>query len=240
MARAVDIDAEPADEMAGSAALLRPNVADALATAPGPGLMAAVLSLMADGHDGQLSPRERLEVVAAWDRIEAFARAGKLTAIGDLDTALHPDLPDLGPVSVRPTANELAPVLRVAPRTASALVALTRRARALPAAMDAMAEGRLIPGHLDVLDQVTRDTHPSLTKALEAEAIACARRPRRVSSCTSTWRPRPLSGTRSTPPPPYNAGSASATCSCAAPRSPVVIASWPTCRRSTRSRSGTR
>jgi hypothetical protein len=40
--------------------------------------------------------------------------------------------------------------------------------------MDAMAEGRLIPGHLDVLDQVTRDTHPSLTKALEAEAIACA------------------------------------------------------------------
>ncbi|HEX5533322.1 MAG TPA: hypothetical protein VFX33_06230 [Actinomycetales bacterium] len=174
MAGAVETDAEPAEELAGSATLLRPHVADALATEPGPELLAAVLSLMADGHEGHLSARERLEVVAAWDRIEAFARAGKLTAIGDLDTALHADVPDLGPVSVRPTANELAPVLRIAPRTASALVALTRRARALPAAMDALAEGRLIPGHLDVLDQVTRDTHPNLTQALEAEAIACA------------------------------------------------------------------
>ncbi len=174
MGRAVESDAEPAEEMAGSASLLRPHVADALAAEPGPELVAAVLALMADGHDDHLSARERLEVVAAWDRIEAFARAGKLTAIGDLDTALHPDVPDLGPVSVRPTANELAPVLRVAPRTASALVALTRRARALPAAMDALAEGRLIPGHLDVLDQVARDTHPNLTSALEAEAIACA------------------------------------------------------------------
>ncbi|HEX5511969.1 MAG TPA: hypothetical protein VFX41_09660 [Actinomycetales bacterium] len=174
MRRAVERDAEAAEELAGSASLLRPEVAEALAADPGPELLAAALSLMADGADGPLSARERLEVVAAWDRIEAFARAGKLTAIGDLDTALHPDVPDIGTVSVRPTANELAPVLRVAPRTASALVALTRRARALPAAMDALGEGRMIPGHLDVLDQVARDTHPNLTAALEAEAIACA------------------------------------------------------------------
>jgi hypothetical protein len=176
MARAVEVDVE-AGAQDRPAAALRPPVAAALAVEPGPDLVAAVLRLMSGdaGADlGELTARERLEIVAAWDRIESFARAGKLTAVGDLDRALNPDVADLGAVTVRPTANELAPVLRIAPRTASALVAHTRRVRGLPAAMDALAEGRMIPGHLDVLDIVTRDTTTSVTVALEAEAIRCA------------------------------------------------------------------
>ncbi|HEX5533870.1 MAG TPA: hypothetical protein VFX33_09040 [Actinomycetales bacterium] len=176
MGRAMEVDSEPGAQDR-RAAVLRPQVTAALAAEPGPDLVTAVLRLMsgdADAELGELTARERLELVAAWDRIESFARAGKLTAIGDLDSVLNPDVADLGTVTVRPTANELAPVLRIAPRTASALVAHTRRARGLPAAMDALAEGRMIPGHLDVLDTVTRDTAASVTVALEAEAIRCA------------------------------------------------------------------
>jgi hypothetical protein len=153
------------------ASTLRSAVATLLAADPGPVLLTNVLDLMA--RSGELSPREQLEVVAACDRMVGYCQAARLTAVQDLDQALHPDVADLTSVSLRKAANELAPVLRIAPRAASALVGHARRVRGLPAAVDALAEGRLTAAQLDVLDQVTRDLPERLRNQVEAEAIRC-------------------------------------------------------------------
>ncbi len=169
MATAAEVEGI-ADE-APSASMLRPEVAALLAAEPGPDLLVGVLDLM--GRFEEISQREQLEVVAAWDRMVGYCQAGRLTAVQDLDQALHPDAADLQSVPLRKTANELAPVLRIAPRAASALVGHARRTRSLPAAVDGLADGRLTAAQLDVLDQVTRDLPEGLRGKVEAEAIRC-------------------------------------------------------------------
>ncbi|HEX5510565.1 MAG TPA: DUF222 domain-containing protein [Actinomycetales bacterium] len=168
---AIAAEVEGIAEEAPSPSTLRPEVAAALAAEPGPALLTGVLDLM--GGAGGLSPREQLELVAAWDRLVGYCQAGRLTAVQDLDEALHPDVADMESVPLRKTANELAPVLRIAPRAASALVGHARRTRNLPAAVDGLADGRLTAAQLDVLDQVTRDLPERLRGKVEAEAIQC-------------------------------------------------------------------
>jgi hypothetical protein len=169
MTPAVEMSAQEPEHRA--ACSVRPDLGEALAAEPGPSLLAGVLDLMS--RSDELSPREHLELVAAWDQLVGFCQAGRLTSIQDLDESLHPDVADLSTVPVRKTANELAPVLRVAPRTASGLVGHARRTRDLPAALDALAGGGLTAGQLDVLDQVARDLPEGLRAKLEAEAIRC-------------------------------------------------------------------
>ena len=89
--------------------------------------------------------------------------------------------------STRPAADELAAALNTAPRAASTLVGLVRRVETtLPAACDALADGRLELTRLRVVDQVVRDLP------------AAARRRSRPTACTPT-----------TPPAPRSAGSPS-------------------------------
>ncbi|HEX5533365.1 MAG TPA: DUF222 domain-containing protein [Actinomycetales bacterium] len=156
-------------EGAPAASSVRPELATALNVEPGSELLTGLLEVMAG--PGELSTREQLELVAAWDRTVGFCQAARLTAVQHLDQALHPDVADLTSVPLRKTANELAPVLRIAPRAASALVGHARRTRNLPAAVDGLAEGRLTAAQLDVLDQVTRDLPERLRGKVEAEAI---------------------------------------------------------------------
>ncbi|HEX5534935.1 MAG TPA: hypothetical protein VFX33_14440 [Actinomycetales bacterium] len=169
MTAVVELDEQEPEQRAAFS--VRPDVAEALGAEPGLSLLAGVLDLMS--RSGKLSPREHLELVAAWDRLVGFCQAGRLTSIQDLDESLHPDVADLGTVPLRKTANELAPILRIAPRSASSLVGHARRTRGLPGALDAVADGRLTAAQLNVLDQVARDLPEDLRAEVEAEAIRC-------------------------------------------------------------------
>ena len=79
---------------------------------------------------------------------------------------------------VRRTADELAPALGMAPRAASSLVSLVRRCEELPAAMDALADGRMDLPQLRCLDAHARHLPPGPRRALEAAAVRWA--PRRT------------------------------------------------------------
>ena len=178
----------------GSGRVLRGFVAAVLATATGPQLLSRLVELTGRGD---LSARECLEVSAGWKAMIGFCTAGQLTAVGDLDRALNPD-PSVsdgsGPGSpeapaavggpgrscpVRVTADELAPVLGIAPRAASALVGLVRRVEDLPAVVDALAEGRMDLTQVKITDQVVRDLSPAAVRVVEAAAVAWA--PRRTA-----------------------------------------------------------
>ncbi len=169
MTAVMDLDAEDPEQRTASS--VRADVAEALAADVGVSLLAGVLDLMS--RSDELTSREHLELVAAWDRLVGFCQAGRLTSIQDFDESLHPGVADLRTVPLRRTANELAPVLRIAPRTASGLVGHARRTRALPAALDALAGGRLTAAQVEVLDQVAQDLPEGLRAKLEAEAIRC-------------------------------------------------------------------
>lgn len=72
---------------------------------------------------------------------------------------------------MRPTADELAPVLRIAPKAASTLLTLARRPEDLPAAADAQAEGAMTYAQVRVTEQVTRDLPPGAATAAEATTV---------------------------------------------------------------------
>ncbi|MFP5334135.1 MAG: DUF222 domain-containing protein [Actinomycetes bacterium] len=173
-------------EGAGVRAGLRPVVAGVVSRPVGPELMAGLLELA--GRD--LSARELVEVTVAWKNLVGFATAAQLTAISDLDRAMSPPEPAgrttgrAGCVPAgRAAADELAPALRIAPATASRLVVLARRAeQSLPAALDALADGRLDLAQLKVVDEVTRDLPAGTRVAVEAAAVRWgpARTPRQL------------------------------------------------------------
>lgn len=158
---------------------LRAFVREAVGTPTGPGLAAALEALM--GRD-DLSAREWVEVTSAWKKMECYCVAARMTAVAEVDRAkigasegrTAPGRDD----PVRPAADELAPVLGIALRTASSLVGLTRRMDDFPAAMDALAEGRMDYAQVRVLDRVVRDLAPGAAAAVESAAVAWA------SGCT--------------------------------------------------------
>src|SRR5680860_1512121 len=156
--------------------LLRRSVAEAVGTPVGPALAVALEAVMGAGEE--LSAREWVEVAAAWKKVESYATAGRLTAVARVDRAMSagassaPGRDD----PVRPAADELAPALRIAPRTASHLVAFTRRLDGLPAAWDALGEGRLDHAQVRILDQVTQDLPAAARAAVETAALRWAGR----------------------------------------------------------------
>ena len=165
--------------------VLRSFVMEALAEPTGPGLLTRLVELTGRGD---LSARECVEVTAGWKQMIGFCSAGQLTVVGELDRSLTAPGPDEATSTaaapgrscpVRAAADELAPVLGIAPRAASALVALSRRVEDLPAAVDALAEGRMDLTQLRVLDQVVRDLPPAATAAVEGAAVRWA--PRRTA-----------------------------------------------------------
>ncbi len=168
------------------ARVLRPIVSKAVLLPTGPALMVALMQLM--GRD-DLSARELLEVTVAWKSLIEFCTAAQLSAVGDLDRQLNATsagvvgtskgvakgaLTDSELRTVRRTADELAPALRIAPRAASAMVALVRRTEDLPTAMDALAEGRMDLTQLRILDGTVRGLPLAATRALEDAAVRWA------------------------------------------------------------------
>ena len=158
--------------------VLRPDVAAALAEPVGAPLVTALSGLMGQ----ELSAREWVEVTAGWRRVVAFAHGAQLTAVAEVDRALcsDPAAPTRRPgrvPSTRAAADELAPVMGVAPVTASRLVGLARQVEAtLPAAADAAGEGRMDRSQLDVLATVTRDLSQAARRKVEALAVRRAPR----------------------------------------------------------------
>ncbi len=171
------------------AKVLRGFVASAVSAAPGPELVTALTALTARTD---LTAREWVEVTAAWKKVACLATAGQFVAIAELDQALNPGLgageradADRDAYAapgrtcpVRRTADELAPALGMAPRAASALVSLVRRCEDLPAAMDALADGRMDPSQLRALDAHARHLPTPAKRVLEAAAVRWA--PRRT------------------------------------------------------------
>lgn len=173
------------DDAASEAARrLRPVVVDAVAAATGPELLTGLLAVMARQD---LSAREWVEVCVGWQRLISYATAGQLAAVAELDRALPTD-PALrrgraGVPAGRRAADELAPALRVAPGTASALV---NRARVLdgelPEAADALADGAMTPAQLGVLLEACVGQPPHVARRLQTEAVrrAARRTPRQL------------------------------------------------------------
>ncbi len=161
--------------------VLRALVAEALSASAGAGLVASLEQLTSRSD---LSARAWLEVAAAWKRVACLAAAGQQVAVSELDRALNPErdadgdaLDPPGRTSgVRRTADEIAPALGMAPRAASRYVALVRRCEDLPAAMDALAEGRMDLPQLREVDSHTRHLPPGPRRQLEAAAVRWAPR----------------------------------------------------------------
>lgn len=155
----------------GSAALLRPAIADSLARPPGAELLQALEGLVVRDD---LTARELVEVCVALKRVESFCVAARLAATADLERALQPEpVRRAGRVlpAGRRAADELAPALGIAPQAASRWVALARRVeRDLPASHDALADGRMDLTQLRVVDELTRELPATATAALDAYA----------------------------------------------------------------------
>jgi hypothetical protein len=158
--------------------VLRPEVAAVLAEPVGAPLVAALGDLMGR----ELSAREWVEVAAAWKRLASFCAGAQLAAVAEVDRALSgdPDAPSHRPGRVAPTraaADELAAALAIAPQAASRLVGLSRQVEAhLPAAGDAVVEGRMDRTQLAALATVTRDLRPGPRQQVEALAVRLAPR----------------------------------------------------------------
>ncbi len=173
----------PSSPDAPSSRVLRRLVRDALAVPPGAALVSALEELTARRD---LSAREWVEVAAAWKRVACLAAAGQHVAVAELDRALNPEMEDAQredhfaspgrTCSVRRTADEIAPALGMAPRAASRYVALVRRSENLPAAIDALADGRMDPSQLRALDSHTRHLPSGPRRRLEAAAVRWAPR----------------------------------------------------------------
>ena len=157
--------------------LLRPFVVEAVAARTGPELLASLTDLM--GRD-DLSARELAELAGGWKRMRSYCDAAQLTVTADLGTAMAPDADATARPGrtdpLRPAADELTPVLGVAPQAASRLVALARRCEGMPAAMDALLDGRMDLTQIKVLDQTMCDLSPGARTQLEQKAVRWAPR----------------------------------------------------------------
>ncbi|TNM53432.1 hypothetical protein FHN55_22110, partial [Streptomyces sp. NP160] len=128
-----------------------------------------------------LTSREWTEVSAAVERCTSYLFALKLVSVAGLDAAKLAENPARAGAkdSRRPAADELAPVLRIAGRTATALVGLARQLGELPAAEEALTRGLMTPAQLDVLADVCRRLPDGAAgraarQAVEATAVAAA------------------------------------------------------------------
>jgi hypothetical protein len=165
-------DEVPAGADAAGARLLRPFVAEALEAPPGPQLLESLTALL---RRGDLTARELVEVNVGWKRMISHCTGGQLTAVADLDRAMPSEGARRGTSSVpagRRAADELAPALSIAPQAASRLVNLARRLDTeLPAAADALAEGRMDPTQLRVLTEVTAGQPANVVRRVEDVAV---------------------------------------------------------------------
>lgn len=77
----------------------------------------------------------------------------------------------------RRAADEIAPAVGMSPQTASRMTNLAIHAEDhLPAALDALCDGRISRRHLEVLVEVTRDLPAAATRQLETMAVRAAHR----------------------------------------------------------------
>ena len=142
-----------ADPLTGSPSerrRIRPAVAAALDEPAGPGLVAAVDALHATlgaSSELDLTSREWTEVTAAVERATSYLFSLKLESVARLDAAKLAEQPSRAHArdSRRPASDELAPVLRIAGRTATHLVGLARQLAGLPAAEEALTRGLMTP-----------------------------------------------------------------------------------------------
>ncbi len=134
---------------------------------PGPELLTALTAVAAV----DLSPRELVEVVRSWRALLAHCAAGQLDAVARLDAAAP--RPEGRRASLRPAADELAPVLALSPLAASRLVGLARRVETqLPVAADALADGRMDLAQVRVTAAVLRDVpDDGVLSAVQAIAV---------------------------------------------------------------------
>ncbi|TNM68711.1 hypothetical protein FHN55_05685 [Streptomyces sp. NP160] len=179
------------DPLTGSIAerrLIRPAIAAAVAGEPCPAQVAALDALHAalgGGGDGAggvgLTSREWTEVTAAVERCTSYLFALKLVSVSGLDAAKLAENPARAAAkdSRRPAADELAPVLRIAGGTATALVGLARQLGELPAAEAALTGGVMTPAQLQELATVCRrlpqgPAGDAARRVVEATAVAAA------------------------------------------------------------------
>jgi len=158
----------------------------------GPSLIAAVdalhAALGASSSELDLTSREWTEVTAAVERATCYLFSVKLESVARLDAAKLSEQPSraLARDSRRPASDELAPVLRVAGRTATHLVGLARQLAGLPAAEEALTRGLMTPAQLEALADVCRrlpegpagDEARSCVEAKAVEAAATLSRAR--------------------------------------------------------------
>ena len=176
-----------ADPLTGSLAerrRIRPAVAAALDEPAGPGLVAAVDALHAAlgaSSELDLTSREWTEVAAAVERATSYLFSLKLESVARLDAAKLAEQPSRAHArdSRRPASDELAPVLRVAGRTATHLVGLARQLAELPAAEEALTRGVMTPAQLEALADVCRrlpegPAGDRARRTVEAKAVEAA------------------------------------------------------------------
>lgn len=177
-----------ADPLTGSIAerrRIRPAVAAALEEPAGPQLVAAVDALHAavgaSSGELDLTSREWTEVTAAVERATSYLFSLKLESVARLDAAKLAEQPSRAYAkdSRRPASDELAPVLRVAGRTASHLVGLARQLAGLPAAEEALTRGLMTPAQLEALADVCRrlpegPAGDQARRTVEAKAVEAA------------------------------------------------------------------
>ncbi len=167
---------DPLTDGADQRRLLRSVVADLTTGLPCADQLAgldALLTLTSPEDGLGLSEREWIEVTCAIDRCTSHLDAMRLTAVAALDQRVLTTAPAgrLRRDSRRPAADALAPALKIAPGSASALVGLARRSLDMPLACDALADGQMTSAQFRVLDTVLRRI-PDLTARAEVEAIA--------------------------------------------------------------------
>ncbi|PWJ48478.1 hypothetical protein SAMN06264364_13042, partial [Quadrisphaera granulorum] len=188
-----------ADPLTGSIAerrRLRGCVAAAVEQSPGSAQMAALETLLtvvnanessasadpeADPAGLGLSSREWTEVTAASDRCASYLYALQLNFIAGLDTAKLAEQSSRATWkdSRRPASDELAPVLRISGRSATALVGQARQLYELPAAEEALICGLMTPAQWRELVTVCRRLPEGVEgerarRVVEATAVAAA------------------------------------------------------------------
>lgn len=150
-------------------------VAHALSGDVGAELLGRLVDLVCASAEptGRLSAREWVEATVTASAMLGYCEALRLTCVRELDRALDPSgSRSRSAPPGRRAADELAPALGIAPRTASSLVNLARRVQDdLPAAADALADGRLTLTQVRVLEQVTDQLPAGLSGAVEAVAV---------------------------------------------------------------------
>ncbi|PWJ54559.1 hypothetical protein SAMN06264364_1061, partial [Quadrisphaera granulorum] len=188
--------AEPLTGSIAERRRLRGCVVAAVEQSPGSAQMAALETLLTVVNANQssasaapevdpaglgLSSREWTEVIAASDRCASYLYALQLNFIAGLDTAKLAEQSSRATWkdSRRPASDELAPVLRISGRSATALVGQARQLCFLPAAEEALVCGVMTPSQWRELVTVCRRLPEGVEgerarRVVEATAVAAA------------------------------------------------------------------